>query len=67
MTNRLEHALAQNQGYQENLMAADSRIRDTDMAAELSALTRLQLMQASGQTALLFANQSPSRILDLLP
>ncbi|MCZ4495707.1 MAG: flagellin FliC [Thermoleophilia bacterium] len=66
ITNRLEYTLASNQNRQENYMSAESRIRDVDMAAEMITLTRQQVLQASAGTALLFAQQSPSRILDLL-
>lgn len=64
--NRLEHTLASNQTYLENLTGAESRIRDADMAVEISTLTRLQILQQSGTMALLFANQTPRRITDLL-
>ncbi|MCW2955163.1 MAG: flagellin FliC, partial [Thermoleophilia bacterium] len=66
ITNRLEHALNANQVTQESYMAAESRIRDVDMAAEMTVLTKQQILQSSASTALLFAQQSPGRILDLL-
>jgi flagellin len=47
-------------------MASESRIRDTDMAAEMMALTKQQILQQSGATMMLFANQSTARVLDLL-
>lgn len=65
--NRLEHAQAMNQVVQENLMDAESRIRETDMAAEMTALTRQQIVQRSATSALLHANRSSQRVLSLLP
>lgn len=64
--NRLEHAHANNSTYQGNLMDAESRIRDTDMAQEMTNLTRQQLLQSAGTTMLLFASNSPARVLDLI-
>lgn len=64
--NRLEHAHGANTALQENLMQAESRIRDTDMALEMVAFSRHQLLQQSGMAALMFANKSPARVLDLL-
>ena len=40
--NRLEHSVNAAQAYSENLVAAESRIRDVDMAEEMTNLTRLQ-------------------------
>lgn len=64
---RLEHAYASNDIKRENLMQAESRIRDVDIASEMTDFTRQQILQSSGQTMLLFANQSPMRLLDLIP
>lgn len=50
----------------ENLSASDSKIRDADFAAETSALTRAQILQASGTTVLGLANQSSQQVLQLL-
>jgi flagellin len=66
LVNRLEHTLQSNLAQQESLMASESRIRDTDMAAEMMALTKQQILQQSGATMMLFANQSTARVLDLL-
>lgn len=63
--NRLEHAMNANEATQANLMDAESRIRDVDFAQELTTLVRQQVLQATGTTALLFANHSPRRMLDL--
>lgn len=64
--NRLEHALNGNASYRESLMQAESRIRDLDMAAEMNNLIRHQITQAAGSTVLLFADSSPSRVMDVL-
>jgi len=66
ISNRLEHTLNANLNAQENLMSAESRIRDVDMASEMTQFTKQQVLQLSTQTALVFAQQSPGRILDLL-
>lgn len=64
--NRLEHAVNSLGVYQENLQAAESRIRDVDMAEEMSNFTRLQILQQSGVAMLAQANQSPQSVLALL-
>ena len=46
--NRLEHTIANLATYHENLSAAESRIRDTDMAFEMTTFTKLQILQQSG-------------------
>jgi flagellin len=65
--NRLEHTLNSNTTYLENLTGAESRIRDVDVAAEMTEFTKQQILQQTGTTALLFANHTPQRLLDLLP
>ena len=50
----------------ENLTAAESSIRDTDFAAESSALTRAQILVSSGISVLSIANQQPQNVLQLL-
>ena len=50
----------------ENLAGANSRIRDTDIAAESSALTRGQVLVQAGTAMLAQANQMPNVILTLL-
>jgi flagellin len=64
--NRLEHTIANLATYQENLAAAESRIRDTDIAAEMVNLTRLQILNQSGTAMLTQANQLPQSVLSLL-
>lgn len=66
MVSRLEHMLSANEQTQQNLMSAESQIRDTDFAQELTAMTQQQVLQASGATMLIFAQRSPQRVLDLL-
>ncbi|MCG3127642.1 MAG: hypothetical protein CHACPFDD_02509 [Phycisphaerae bacterium] len=50
----------------ENLMAAESTIRDADFAAETSRLTRNQILVSAGTSALALANQTPQSVLALL-
>jgi flagellin len=64
--NRLEHAVANLGVSQENLSAAESRIRDVDVAAEMVNFTRLQILSQSGTSMLAQANQSSSSVLKLL-
>lgn len=64
--NRLEHALASAGTYEENLTAADSRIRDADFGREVVELTRHQILGRSAQAMLAQSMQSPRRVLDLL-
>ena len=64
--NRLEHTVNSLGIYRENLQAAESRIRDVDMAWEMTNLTRLQILQQSGTAMLAQANMSSSSVLSLL-
>ena len=64
--NRLEHTVNNLAVYHENLSASESRIRDVDMAAEMSNLTRLQILSQSGTAMLAQANQTPQAVLQLL-
>jgi flagellin len=64
--NRLEHAVANLGVTQENLSAAESRIRDVDVAAEMVNFTRLQILSQSGTAMLAQANQAPQSVLSLL-
>jgi flagellin len=64
--NRLEHTLSAISVYQENLVAAESRIRDVDMAEEMVNLTKEQILSQAGQAMLSQANQIPSSVLQLL-
>src|SRR4051812_20134745 len=64
--NRLEHTLSVNSSYQENLVGAESRIRDVDMAEEMVKLTKSQILQQAGTAMLAQANQAPQSVLQLL-
>ncbi|HWL44710.1 MAG TPA: flagellin [Ilumatobacter sp.] len=50
----------------ENLVASESRIRDTDMAAEMTTFTRNQILSQAGTAMLAQANQVPQTVLSLL-
>ena len=64
--NRFEHTLSAMSVYQENLIAAESRIRDVDMAEEMVNLTKEQILMQAGQAMLAQANQAPASVLQLL-
>jgi len=64
--NRLEHRIASLSSYQENLVSAESRIRDVDMAEEMTRLTKNQVLQQAGTAMLTQANQSSQSVLSLL-
>ena len=64
--NRLEHSLSANVVYRENLVAAESRVRDVDMASEMVELTKNQILQQAGTSMLSQANQSSQGVLSLL-
>ena len=64
--NRLEHRLTNLATYQENLTASESRIRDVDMAAEMTKFTKFNILQQAGTSMLAQANQAPQSVLSLL-
>jgi flagellin len=64
--NRLESAIKSLAIKQENMMSADSRIRDTDVAKEAATLTRNQILQQASASLLAQANQQPQIALSLL-
>jgi flagellin len=64
--NRLEQTISRLELTSENLQAAESRIRDADMASEMIEFTRNQILQQSGTAMLAQANQAPQSILQLL-
>jgi len=64
--NRLEHSLTSNSVYRENLVSAESRIRDVDMAAEMVNMTKFQILSQAGTSMLAQANQAPQGILSLI-
>jgi flagellin len=64
--NRLEHAIAGLDIGAENLQAAESRIRDSNMASLMVQYTRDQILSQSGTAMLAQANQRTSSVLQLL-
>ena len=64
--NRLEHTILNENNLIENTTAAESRIRDTDMAAEMVKLSNYNILQQAGQSMLAQVNQSRDYILSLL-
>lgn len=64
--NRLEHTINNLGASQENLTAAESRIRDTDMAKEMMAFTKNSILTQAAQAMLAQANQVPQGVLQLL-
>ncbi|WP_455527341.1 flagellin N-terminal helical domain-containing protein [Huintestinicola sp.] len=66
MQNRLEHKIANLDVNNENLTAAESRIRDTDMAEEMTNFTKNQILAQASQAMLAQANQLPQGVLQLL-
>ncbi|MBX5469996.1 MAG: flagellin FliC [Thermoleophilaceae bacterium] len=64
--NRLEHMVNNVSVYEENITAAESRIRDVDMAQEMAEYTKLQILQQAGTAMLAQANQSSESVLSLL-
>ena len=66
LQNRLEHTI-NNLGVQnENISAAESRIRDVDMAKEMMAYTKNNILVQASQAMLAQANQVPQGVLQLL-
>ncbi|WP_346235414.1 flagellin Hag [Lysinibacillus telephonicus] len=64
--NRLEHTINNLGAASENLTAAESRIRDTDMAAEMMGFTKNNILMQAAQSMLAQANQQPQGVLQLL-
>jgi flagellin len=64
--NRLQVTVTNLQSAKENLSAANSRIRDVDVAEESSAMTRNNILSQAGMAVLSQANQLPSMALSLL-
>lgn len=64
--NRLEHTTNNLQTANENLTSAESRIRDLDMAEEMTNFTRNNILNQAGQAMLAQSNQLPQGILQLL-
>ena len=66
LENRLEVTINNLQVARENFKAAESRIRDVDVATEAAELTRLNILQQAGAAVLAQANQVPQLALQLL-
>jgi flagellin len=66
MMNRLESAQSVNEIQAENLSAAESRISDVDVATEMAAMTRSQVLAQAGVSMLAQANSMPQMALQLL-
>lgn len=64
--NRLEHTINNLGSTAENLTAAESRIRDTDMAKEMMNFTKQNILMQAAQSMLAQANQQPQGVLQLL-
>lgn len=66
LQNRLEHTASNINNGVENLTAAESRIRDTDMAKEMMEFTKNNILSQAAQAMMAQANQQPQQILQLL-
>ena len=64
--NTLQGSISNIENRAENLSAANSRIRDTDVAAETANFTRSQILMQAGVSVLAQANQAPQGVLSLL-
>lgn len=64
--NRLEHTIANLGTSSENLTAAESRIRDVNMAKEMSTFSKNNILSQAAQAMLAQANQQPQQVLQLL-
>ena len=66
LQNRLEHTITNLDNAVENVQAAESRIRDVDMAKEMSAFTKNNILMQASTAMLAQANQMPQGVLQLL-
>jgi len=64
--NRLDHTISNLDNSSENLSAAESRIRDVDMAKEMMEMTRANILSQASQSMLAQANSAPQSVLQLL-
>ena len=64
--NRLEYSINNLDTTAENMTAANSRIRDTDMAKEMMNYTKMNVLTQAAQAMLAQANQQPQSVLQLL-
>ena len=66
LQNRLEHTIANLDNISENTQAAESRLRDTDMADEMVEYSKNNILAQAGQSMLAQANQATQGVLSLL-
>ena len=66
LQNRLEHTIKNVDNTSENLQAAESRIRDVDMAKEMMNYSKNNILNQAAQSMLAQANQQPQNVLNLL-
>ncbi|MBV4439514.1 flagellin [Clostridium tyrobutyricum] len=66
LSNRLDHTINNLGTSSENLTAAESRIRDVDMASEMSQYSKDNILSQAAQAMLAQANQQPQQVLQLL-
>ena len=66
MQNRLEHTIKNLDNSAENLQAAESRVRDVDMAKEMMEFTKQNILQQAATAMLAQANSLPQGVLQLL-
>ena len=64
--NRLEHTINNLKVTSENITAAESRIRDTDMADEITAFTKNNILLQASQSMLSQSNSVPQSVLSLI-
>jgi flagellin len=64
--NRLQAAITTIQAFTEQISAANSRIKDVDVAEETSSMARANILQQAGVSVLAQANQQPQLALKLL-
>lgn len=66
MQNRLEHKISNLDNTSENLSASESRIRDVDIAKEMTAFTKNQILSQAATAMLAQANSLPQNVLSLM-
>ena len=64
--NRLQYAASQAATLSENMAAANSSVKDVDMASEMTTMTQQQVLQQAGTAMLAQANSEPQLVLKLL-
>jgi len=64
--NRLEHTVSNVDTVAENMQSAESRVRDVDMAKEMMAFTKNNILNQAATAMLAQANQAPQTVLSLI-